>query len=323
MKLSYIALPFALASGLISGTASAATYPDKPVRLIVPFSPGGPTDTVCRLVATKLSSVLGQTVVVDNRDGAGGAIGARAAAAAAPDGYTIFCASTSTLAILPAVKKNLGYDPVQSFSPIALIGSSPLVMVVNNKHQFKTAADLVKFAKSKPGALNYGSAGVGTPPHLAGELFKSVTGTDIMHIPYKGAGPAFNDLMAGQIDLLFAATTIMSTSDPNRVTPLLVTSAQRANSAPDVMSATEAGLQGLSFSSWNGIVAPKGTPQPIIEILNKAVNETVTDQNVRRDLEQQGYEVQALPAQQFEAFVRNEVDKVGSIVSTLGDAVRE
>src|SRR5690606_4348989 len=203
-----------LACSLTSLAANAATYPDRPLKLIVPFSPGGPTDTVCRLVATKLSAVLGQTVVVDNRDGAGGAIGARAAATSTPDGYTIFCASTSTLAILPAVKKNLGYDPVQSFSPIALIGSSPLVMVVNNQRQFKSAADLVKFAKSKPGALNYGSAGVGTPPHLAGELFKSVTGTDIQHIPYKGAGPAFNDLMAGQIDLLFAATTILSTADP-------------------------------------------------------------------------------------------------------------
>jgi len=326
MKRSCLALSTTLIYGLCLGTASASTangYPSKPVRLIVPFSPGGPTDTTCRIVANKLSTVLGQSIIVDNREGAGGAIGARVAAASEPDGYTLFCASTSTLAILPAMKKDLGYDPVQSFTPIAITGSSPLVMVASSKRKFKTAAELIAYAKKHPGKLNYGSAGVGTPPHLAGELFKSIANVDVVHIPYKGASPAFNDLMAGQIDLLFAATTIMSTADPARVAPLLVTAPARSKSVPDIPSATEAGLPRLTFSSWNGVVAPKGTPRPIVELLNKAVNETITDPAVRRDLEKQGYEVQALDAQHFDVFVRNEVEKVKAIVGSLGDAARE
>jgi tripartite-type tricarboxylate transporter receptor subunit TctC len=326
MKRSYMTLSAALLFGIaVHATSVSASniYPEKPVRLIVPFSPGGPTDTVCRIVAAKLSTVLQQTVVVDNREGAGGVIGARAAASAAPDGYTLFCASTSTLAILPAVNKNLGYDPVQSFEPIALTGSAPLVMVVSNKRKFKTVADVIAFAKSNPGTLNYGSAGVGTPPHLTGELFKSLTGLQITHIPYKGAGPAFNDVMAGQIDFLFAATSIMATADRGRVTPMLVTAPTRSKSVPTIPSSAEAGLPKLTFSSWNGIVAPKGTPQPIIERLNKAVNDAVTDPAVTNELIKQGYDVEVLGAKNFEAFVRNEVQKVNAIVQILGTAARE
>lgn len=310
--------------GTMAATASAASdFPSKPIKLIVPFSPGGPTDTVCRIIANKLSTVVSQAVVVDNRDGAGGAIGARAAATATPDGYTLFCASTSTLAILPALKTNLGYDPVKSFTPIALTGSSPLVMVVSNKRNFKTAADLIAFGKANPGTLNYGSAGVGTPPHLAAELFKSVTGLSMTHIPYKGAGPAFNDLMAGQIDVLFAATSIMSTADKNRVTPLLVTASTRSKRVPDVPSATEAGVAHLSFSSWNGIVAPSGTPKSVIAVLNRAVNQTISDPAVRSDLEKQGYEVEALDADQFQGFVREEFEKIRAIVKRLDATVRD
>ncbi|MDX3907284.1 MAG: tripartite tricarboxylate transporter substrate binding protein [Pigmentiphaga sp.] len=319
-----ITLTACIIAGAMSATAGAASdFPSKPIKLIVPFSPGGPTDTVCRIIANKLSSVLSQAVVVDNRDGAGGAIGARAAASSPPDGYTLFCASTSTLAILPALKSNLGYDPVKSFTPIALTGSSPLVMVVSNKRQFKTAAELIAFGKANSGTLNYGSAGVGTPPHLAAELFKSITGLNITHIPYKGAGPAFNDLMAGQIDVLFAATSIMSTADKNRVTPLLVTAPARSKSVSDIPSAAEAGLPNLSFSSWNGVVAPSGTPQPVIDVLNRAVNQTITDPAVRRDLEKQGYEVEALDAAQFQAFVRTEFEKMTAIVKRLDASVRD
>jgi len=308
----------------VSATAGAASdFPSKPLKLIVPFSPGGPTDTVCRIIANKLSSVVSQAVVVDNRDGAGGAIGARAAASAPADGYTLLCASTSTLAILPALKSNLGYDPVKSFTPIALTGSSPLVMVVSSKRNFKTAGDLIAFGKANPGTLNYGSAGVGTPPHLAAELFKSIAGLDITHIPYKGAGPAFNDLMAGQIDVLFAATSILSSADKSRVTPVLVTAPTRSKRAPDVPSAGEAGLASFAFSSWNGIVAPSGTPSHVIEVLNRAVNRTITDPDVRRDLEKQGYEVEALDAGQFQAFVRTEFEKMSSIVKRLDATVRE
>lgn len=325
MKLFRILISAVIASGLSAGSALAAepsNYPDKPLTLIVPFSPGGPTDTICRLVADKLSSVVGQSVIVDNRGGAGGTIGARAAAHAAPDGYTLFCASTSTLAIQPAISTDLGYDPVQSFTPIALFGTSPLVMVASSKHHFTSSADLISYAKAHPGVLNYGSAGLGTPPHIAGELFKSVADVAITHVPYKGASPAFNDLMAGQIDVLFAATTIMSTADPARVTPLLVTAEERSKNLLDVPSAKEAGLPKLTFSSWNGIVAPKGTPQPAIEFLNKAVNEVLNDPDVQRGLEARGYEVQALKAAQFEAFVRSEVEKIDSIVKSLGDTTR-
>ena len=262
----------AMAALLAAGAASGQEYPERPVRLIVPFPPGGPTDVVARVVAEGLRPALGQQVVVENRPGAGGSIGSAAVATAPPDGYTLLLASTSTLAINPALYNKLPYDPA-ALEPVAVLASSPLVLVVNPSVPAKSVAEFVASAKASPGKMNYGSAGLGTTTHLAAEMFKAATGTDIVHVPFRGGGPALTAVLAGDVQLTFeVVSVVLPFVRDGKMRPLVVTGEERHPEFPDLPTMAENGHAGFNATSWFGIVAPAGTPQAILDRLNRDLN---------------------------------------------------
>ena len=241
------------------GSANAQSYPDRPIRLIVPFPPGGPTDYVARLVAQHVSANLGQ-VVLENRPGAGGTIASKAVANAEPDGYTLLYGSSATLGIAPALYKNVEYDPIKSFAPVALVSRVPFVLGVAAAVPANTLSEFIAYAKANPGKLNFGAT-IGTPPHLVGELFKVTTGADIYYIPYKGAAQAMTDLLAGQMHMTIeGATTLLAHIQSGKVRPLAVMSPQRIPALPDVPTMLEHGYSGFPPASWTGVLAPAGTP---------------------------------------------------------------
>jgi tripartite-type tricarboxylate transporter receptor subunit TctC len=243
--------------------AAAQSYPNRPIKLITPFAPGGPVDVMARLVADRLSQKLG-TVVVDNRPGAGGTIGSRIASTAEPDGYTLLLGTSTTLAAGPALYKNLGYDPIRSFTPIAMVSSVPFALVVAPSLPVKTVGELIAYAKAHPGKLNYG-APTGTLPHLTAEMFKTAAGVDIVHVPYKGAATAITDLLSGQIDLAFEPySVLLGHIHEGRVRALAVTGATRSAELPEVPTMIESGLAGFTSVSWSGVVAPAGTPAGVV-----------------------------------------------------------
>ena len=250
--------------------------------MIVPFPPGGPTDYVARLVAQLLSVSLGQ-VVIDNRAGAGGTIAAKAVAGAPPDGYTLLYGSSATLGIAPALYKNVDYDPIKSFAPVALVSRVPFVLGISSTLPAQTLAEFIFHAKNNPGKLNFG-AGIGTPPHLVGELFKVTTGTDILYVPYKGAAQAMTDLLAGQMHMTIeGATTLLAHIQSGKVRALAVMSPQRLPALPDVPTMTESGYAGFPPASWTGVLAPADTPAAVVGKLNVAINDA---RSVRRDQDQ-------------------------------------
>jgi tripartite-type tricarboxylate transporter receptor subunit TctC len=289
---------------------AAAPYPNRPIKVIVPFTPGGPTDFACRLAAQKLTESIGQSVVVDNRAGAGGIIGAQAAAQSPNDGYTLFCASTSTMAIAPAMHDKLGYDPIKSFAAVSMIAKSPMVLAVSPKLKVNTLQELIALARSKPGMLHYGSAGVGTPPHLAAELFKTLAGIDIVHVPYKGASLAMNDVISGQIEMVFESpATLLPFVQSGQVKALVVTSTDHAQSLPSIPSSKDAGLPDLQVSSWNGFVAPAGTPPDILETLSRHMKKDLDQPDVKAALGKYGLEVGGSTPREFGAFIQAELDR--------------
>jgi tripartite-type tricarboxylate transporter receptor subunit TctC len=248
-------------AALIATAAHAQNYPSRPIRLIVPFPPGGSTDILARALAQKITEGLGQAVVIDNRPGAGGSIGSEAAAKAAPDGYTLMMGHLGTLAVNPAIYKNLPYDPVKSFAPVALMAIVPSVLVVNPRVPATNASELIAYARANPGKLTYGSAGSGSTSHLTTEYFKLATGTDILHVPYKGIGPMLTDLISGQISIgINGAPAVMQYVNSGRLRALAVTGAKRLPSLPQIPTLDEAGVKGFDASGWYGIVAPAGTP---------------------------------------------------------------
>ena len=251
--------------------ASAQPYPNHPIKLIVPFAPGGPVDVMARLVAERLSQSLG-TVIVDNRPGAGGSIASRFAAAAEPDGYTLLFGSSTTLAAGPALYRNLGYDPIKSFTPVAMISSVPFALVVAPALPVRNVAELVAYAKAHPGKLNYG-APTAALPHLTAEMFKTAAGIDIVHVPYKGAATAITDLLGGQIDLAFEPfSVLLGHIHEGRLRALAVTGATRSAELAQMPTMIESGFAGFTSVSWSGIAAPAGTPAEIVARLNAAVN---------------------------------------------------
>ena len=272
----------------MSGTAWAQTYPNKPIRLVVPFPPGGPTDVMARLIAQRLSSTLG-SVILENKAGAGGTIGTKAVAAAEPDGYNLLFGGTSTLAINPAVYKDLRYDPVTSFAPVAMVSTSPFVLVVHPSVPVHTVDELVGYAKANPGKVNFGSAGVGTTPHLAGELFKSLTGVDVVHVPYKGGGPVLTDLVAGQIQMTFELTAVLlPLIRAGKLRALAVATEERNPDLPEVPTMIESGVPGCLVSSWFGIVGPAGMPLHVIDRLNLEINRGLRSAEIVASLAQLG-----------------------------------
>ncbi len=278
------------ATMLAGPCALAQTYPSRPVRLIVPFAPGGGSDIIARVLAPHLSELLAQQVLIDNRPGAGTIIGAELAAKSPPDGYTLFLGITGTMAINPSMYRKLPYDPVRDFAAIGLVGTGPNVLVVHPSLPARSIPQLISIAKNYPGKLSYASAGTGGAPHLAGELFKSMAGIDMVHIPYKGAAPATTDLLAGQVQVMFAglgaALPFVKTS---RLRALGVAGAKRTRALPDVPAIAEY-LKGFEASTWFALFAPAGTPRPVIARLNAEVIKAMMLPPLEQQLASQGYE---------------------------------
>jgi tripartite-type tricarboxylate transporter receptor subunit TctC len=311
MKKSAALLATSLLLALMSG--AAAEYPDRPVRLIIPFPPGGSNDVVGRLVANQLSEKLGHKVFVDNRGGAGGVLGTEAAANAAPDGYTLLVVSIAH-AVNPALYK-LNYDPIKSFAPVSIMATGPNVLAVNPTLPVKSVKELVALAKEKPGSIDYASAGVGSFQHLGGELFKLVAGVNLQHVPYKGGGPAMQDVIAGHVKVMFSSlvqTTPFIHSGQLRA--LGVGGAKRNPVLPDVPTIQEAGVPGYVADNWWGIVAPAGTPQPIIDRLYKDLQETLKSPELTAAFAREGAEAVTMSTAEFSSYMESEIAKWGKVI---------
>jgi tripartite-type tricarboxylate transporter receptor subunit TctC len=290
-------------------TAHAADWPAKPITLVVPFAPGGTTDIIAREVGSKLSAALGQTVIIDNRAGAGGTLGANLVAKAPPDGYTLFMA-TIAHAIAPGIYKNLPYDFERDLDPVTLIASTPNVLIVNNDLPVKTVAELIAYARAHPGKLNFGSAGIGSTEHLSGELFRAMTKTQLTHIPYKGGAPMMAELMSGQIQ--FAIETSPSAAPHvrgGRVRALAVTTLQRSPAYPGVPTLDESGLAGYDVTTWFALMAPHGTPPAITHRLHEVLAQVLVDAEVTKRFDEQGVAAGTLTANELASFIRSETAK--------------
>ncbi|MVW70038.1 tripartite tricarboxylate transporter substrate binding protein [Bordetella sp. 15P40C-2] len=292
----------------------AAVFPDKPVRMIVAFPAGGGTDIVARLMAEKLTARWGQQVIVDNRGGAGGVIGTEAAARAAPDGYTIFMATLGNLSINPHLYK-MGVDPSADFAPISNVVDVQFALVANPKLPVKNVEDLIELAKKKPDEITFSSSGVGGAPHLAGELFNEMAGVKLTHIPYKGSGPGFTDLIGGQVNVTFdSLVQSLPHIKAGKLRPLAVLGRQRSPLLPDVPTLSEAGVPGYNFTNWFGLVAPRGTPAERIDALNAAVNGVLQDPEVRQRLADMGATPAGMTPAAFETLIQDERAKWGKII---------
>ncbi len=305
-------------SGLIASLAwGQADYPSKPIRMIVPFPPGGVTDIVARTVSVKLSAELGQPVVVENRAGASGAIGAELGARAAPDGYTLIMGNISTLGINPITFAKLGYDPITSFDPISLVAVQPLLITVHPGVPAKNLAELVQLAKSQPGQLNYGTAG--SSIHLAVEQFNSLAGIRMNHIAYKGSAPAITDLVGGQIQVLFDPfSSIYPLVVAGKIRALAVTTEKRATAAPQLPTVAEQGYAGFDVSSWQGIVVPAGTPKPIIQRLYRGLVTVMASPEVKEKFAQYSAFATASTPEQFAAYIKEELGRWQKVAQQAG-----
>ena len=302
-------------------TQAQDNYPSRPVRMIVPFSAGGPTDIVGRVMGAKMGEVLGQQFVIDNRTGAGGNIGAEAVAKATPDGYTILMATVSTNAINPGLYAHLAYDPVNGFTPLGRVGVTPTLLLVNPSIPVKDVKSLIALLKANPGKYTYGSSGLGSILHLCGEEFKAKAGgLDVVHVPYKGSAPMDTDLMGGQIAMAFDATpTAMPLAQSGKVRALAAGMAQRLAAMPDLPTLQEEGLQGFECYTWNALLAPAGTPQPVVNKLNAAINKALADPAVSGALEKAGINPTPGSTPQSSAeFVKAELAKWAPIIKASG-----
>src|SRR6188472_2573831 len=301
------------------GNAQAQNYPSRAITLVIPFAPGGSTSIVGRGIADKMSELLGEKIVVDNRPGAGGTVGTKAVAKADPDGYTLVLGYTGTLAIGPSLYKNVGYDPRKDFAPIGMIGNAPNSLVVNPSFPAKTVAELIAHAKANPGKVNFGSAGAGTVSHITGEYFARTAGITLVHIPYKGTGPALTDLLGGHIPMAFAP---IPASHPNvsagKLRALAVTSTTRSSLLPDVPTMAEAGLAGFDASLYYGLAAPAGTPRPIIDKLNKVLRDALGSDEVKRQLANDGTEITPGTPEDYADFIDKDEKKWSQLLKVAG-----
>jgi tripartite-type tricarboxylate transporter receptor subunit TctC len=318
----YLAKVFALACFALVGAQTLAVaddYPSRPITLVVPFPPGGSTTVMARNVADKMSVALGQQIVVENRGGAGGTIGTRSVVKAAPDGYTILLGYTGTLAIAPSMYAHPGYDPRKDFAPIGMIGAAPNVLVVHPSLPVHSLAELIKYAKASPKPLQYGSPGVGTVNHLAGEYLASETGMKLQHIPYKGNGPALGDLIGGHIPLMFVPIPVaLGNVKAGNLRAIGVTSAKRSSLLPDLPTLEEQGVPGFDVALRYGLVAPAGTPPAIIARLNKELNAALALDDVKKRLANEGAEALPGTPAAFAADIDKEAAKWGGLVHKLG-----
>jgi len=302
----------------VADVSAQEVYPNRPVRFVIPFAPGGGTDYVGRLVAQKVGERLGQQLVVDNRAGAGGALGSNLVARAAPDGYTLLLGMVSPLAINPNLE-NVPYDPVKDFSAASLLASSYHVLVVHPSLPVKSLKELVALAKARPGQINYASAGMGTNLFLIGELFKSATGTDIFHVPYKGTGPAVIAILSGESQMMFGGITgVMSHVSSNRLRAIAVTSPNRSSLLPQVPTLNELGLRGVDVGSWYAMLAPAGTPRPILDRLSTTIAQLATDADYRKQLEKGAFDVLSTSPDHFPGFMKSELEKWAKVIKIAG-----
>jgi len=307
MRLSILLLTAVLGFGADSG---AQTYPAKPIRLIVPYTPGGDTDVVARLIAPKLSEALRQQVIVDNRPGAGSLIGTEAMLRAPADGYTLAMGTISSLAVLPVTKSNVPYDPVKDIAPIVLATVVPYVLHVHPSVPARTVAELVKLAKSRPGQLTYGTPGIATGIHLTTEYFSSIAHVKLVHVPYKGSGQMVVDLVGGNIPIAFSTfSTTAQHLKSGRLRALATASSARSKEFPQIPTMSEAGYRGFEASTWHGVVTRAGTPRQVVTLLNSEIARILTTGDVRAALVGAGFEIGAGSAEEFERFVRTEIDK--------------
>ena len=311
-----------LVLGLTSAGAWAQGYPAKPIRLIVPFAPGGPADAGARMMVQKLTETTGMTMVIENRAGAGGTIGSEVVAKSAPDGYTLLLGSPGPLSIGPSLYPKLAYDPVRNFSPVILAISSAFVTVVHPSVPVKNVKELVALARERPGQLRFGSAGNGSVLHLAGELFKTAAKVDLTHVPYKGGGPAMVDLLGGQIELMIVDIPLaLPHVKSGKLRALGVTGRARSRLLPEVPTVSEAGVPGYEVSTWSGVLAPADTPADIVEKLHAAFAKALSNPELKERFAGQGVEVDALPRDQFGAMLRDEITKWSAVVRSAGAKV--
>ena len=312
-----------LAAAVLAGMSGIAVaqsdYPVKPITIIVPYAPGGQGDVFARIVGERLGNRLGQPVIIDNRPGATGALGSRLAARAKGEGYTLLLGQTGEIAVNRSVVKQLGYDPIKDFKPVVLIGDAPLVLAVPASTTFKSLADLVQAARSKPDSLSYASSGTATPGHLAAAALGLGTKTDMTHIPYKGAGQAMTDLLGAQVQFFFpSASAVMPYVKSGKLVALAVSTPTRMAALPQVPTVAESVLPGFSFSLWGGLFAPSETPDAIVLKLNREVNEILTEPAIRNRFEADGSVVRRNTPAEFAEFVQKETTKYEGLVKAIG-----
>lgn len=294
-------------------------YPTKPIRLVVPYAAGGDTDLIARKLGQVLASSLRQQIIIDNRPGANGIIGTELVARAPGDGYTLLMGAASTHVINPFLYKSLRYDPIKDFAPVSGVTNIPMFLVVHPSLEVKSAQELIALAKSKPGRVSYASAGNGSPQHLAGEMFRMAAGIDITHIPYKGGGPAVMDVVAGQLEMMFAFTaTALPYMSTGRLRALAATTKEPISLAPQIPSVHQAGLPQLELSSWMGVFAPAATPPTVVTKLNAEITKAMNSREMKEALAAVGGDLIAGSPQQFAAFIHDETDKWGKLVKDSG-----
>lgn len=315
MNVLRLALALALALTMAAPVRAQSDYPTKTVTIVVPFPPGGGTDTGARVIAQKLSERWKQPVIVENKPGAAGIVGADYVARAAPDGYTLLMGNIGTQSINPSLYKKLPYKPDTAFAPVTLVAELPLVLLVNPSVPAKTPKELIALAKSKPGELNYSTSGSGGSMHLAAVLFENASGTQMMHVPYKGGGPALQDLIGGHVNVSFA--TILESSShvrSGKLRALAVTSEKRSPALPDVPTLAESGLPGFNSASWIGLLAPAKTPQPVVEKIAADVKAVLTDPEVNKRLLEQGATPMAMTPAQFKTLIDTDRERYAKII---------
>jgi len=310
-----VAAGLALALATVAGHTQTARYPDKPVKILVGFAAGGGTDVAARIVALKLGEALGQSVVVENRPGASGMIAAEAAAKSPADGYTLMMGSQTTLAVAPALYRKFAIDAARDFSGVAMAGVSPLVLVVHPSVPAQSVGELVALAKAKPGTINFGSGGLGTTPHMAGELFSIQAGVKMVHVAYRGEAPAINDLLGGQLQVIFAnLSAVIGNVRAGSLRALAVTSAQRAATAPDIPTIGEVALPGFDAATWFALVAPAGTPRDVVLRLNAEVTRLVAQAEVQQRFADLGMTIAGGPPDALDAYVKSEIGKWAKVI---------
>jgi len=323
-RIAMLKKALATALGLVAligamAPAVAGDYPARAVTLVVGFPPGGPSDVLARIVANKMSSLLGQPFVVDNRPGAGGNVAGEVVAHAAPDGYTLLMGNNSILATNASLYQKIDFDPAKDFAPISLIGTQANILVVNPQLPAQNLAELIALAKANPGKLNFASSGYGAAAHLSGELFKAEAHIDIVHVPYKGAAPALQDVIAGEDQMMFAtATSVLGFIKSGQLRALAVTTLKRTAILPDVPTIDELGLRGFDATTWHGLVAPAGTPPAIIARLHDATVAALGDPTVRQSLGGLGVDIVGDTPEEFSAYIKAEIPKWAAVVKASG-----